>query len=186
MALGATIYAFEVRLSDADRSVYETISLRLARHPSETPEFLCTRLIAYCLEYAEGLTFSKGGISDTDLPALLRQDLTGAWLAWIEVGAPEAARLHRATKTAPRVAVYVTRDPAPLITRWSSERIHRAETIEIVVLDPTFVGALTALLDRRMSFDLSVAGDELYLSLGDTTLSGPIRRLSIEAAPGNR
>ena len=33
VALGATMYVFEIRLADADRGVYETVSLRLARHP---------------------------------------------------------------------------------------------------------------------------------------------------------
>ena len=40
MALGATMYVFEVRLADADRGVYETLTLRVARHPSETAEYL--------------------------------------------------------------------------------------------------------------------------------------------------
>ena len=37
VALGATMYVFEVRLSDTDRGVYETLTIRAARHPSETP-----------------------------------------------------------------------------------------------------------------------------------------------------
>jgi uncharacterized protein YaeQ len=34
-----------------DRSVYETLSLKVARHPSETIEYLVTRVLSYCLEY---------------------------------------------------------------------------------------------------------------------------------------
>jgi uncharacterized protein YaeQ len=67
-----------VRLADADRGVYETLNLRLAQHPSESAEFLVTRLLAYCLEYAEGIAFSKG-LSDPDEPAIMVRDLTGAW-----------------------------------------------------------------------------------------------------------
>ena len=93
MALGATLHAFTVRLSHVDRNLYETLELRLARHPSETAEFLVTRLLAYCLELTEGITFSKG-LSDPDEPAIVVRDLTGALRAWIEVGAPEAPRLH--------------------------------------------------------------------------------------------
>ena len=103
MALGATMYVFEVRLADADRGVYETLTLRVARHPSETAEYLVTRLFAYCLEYAEGIAFSKG-LSDPDEPAISVRDLTGALQTWIDIGAPEAARLHKAAKTAPNVA----------------------------------------------------------------------------------
>ena len=36
MALNATIYSFEITLNDADRGVYEALSFRVARHPSET------------------------------------------------------------------------------------------------------------------------------------------------------
>lgn len=57
MALGATIYIFNVELADSDRAVYETLNLRVAQHPSETTDYLLTRVIAYCLEYAEGIVF---------------------------------------------------------------------------------------------------------------------------------
>jgi uncharacterized protein YaeQ len=36
MALTATIYTFDIDLADADRGVYETLALRVARHPSES------------------------------------------------------------------------------------------------------------------------------------------------------
>src|SRR5580658_10515320 len=97
MALNATLYSFEVTLSDSDRGVYESLSFRVAQHPSETAEYLATRLLAYCLEYTQGLTFSKG-LSEPDLPALTVHDLTGVLTSWIEVGLPEPARLHKAAK----------------------------------------------------------------------------------------
>ena len=87
MALSST---FTIRLSHVDRGIYETLDLRLARHPSETPEYLITRLLAYCLEFTEGIAFSKG-LSDPDEPAIVVRDLTGALRGWIEIGAPEAA-----------------------------------------------------------------------------------------------
>src|SRR5688500_9534408 len=111
VALTATIYTFDIQLAHVDRGVYETLALRAARHPSETEEYLLTRVLAYCLEYAEGIAFSKG-LAEPDEPALAVRDLTGALRVWIDVGAPDAARLHKASKAAPRVAVYTHRDPA--------------------------------------------------------------------------
>jgi uncharacterized protein YaeQ len=105
MALGATIYTFAIELADSDRAVYETLNLRVAQHPSETADYLLTRVVAYCLEYAEGIAFSKG-LSDPDDPAIAVRDLTGALQTWIDIGLPEPERLHRASKAAPRVAVY--------------------------------------------------------------------------------
>lgn len=69
MALNATVYSFEIGLSDVDRGVYAALSLRAARHPSETPEYLLTRVLAYCLEYTEGLEMSRG-LAEPDEPAL--------------------------------------------------------------------------------------------------------------------
>ena len=60
MALTATIHHFTIELSHADRGVYESLDLRVARHPSESAEFLCARVLAFCLEQREGLAFSKG------------------------------------------------------------------------------------------------------------------------------
>ena len=179
MALSATIYAFTVRLANADRGVYETLSLRLARHPSETEEYLLTRVLAYCLEHAEGIAFSKG-LSDTDEPAIAVRDLTGVLLSWVDIGAPDAARLHKAAKAARRVVVYAHRDVAPWLARLGTERIHRAESIEIVEMDKALIGDLVKRLERRMDFDLSVSEGTLYVSIGDDTLSGTLapRRLN--------
>jgi uncharacterized protein YaeQ len=171
VALGATIYSFEIRLSDSDRQVYETLQLKVARHPSETAEFLCTRVLAYCLEYTEGIAFSRG-ISDTDQPAITVHDLTGVLKAWIEVGTPEASRLHKATKSADRVAVYLHRGVDQALARWRGERIHRAESIDVRAIDPALLDSLVGGLDRRMDLDLSVADRTLYLTLGGATLVG--------------
>lgn len=178
MALSATIHVFTVRLADADRGVYETLSLRMARHPSETAEYLLTRLLAYCLEFTEGIAFSKGP-SDPDEPAIAVRDLTGALLAWIDIGAPEAARLHKASKAAPRVIVYAHRDVDSWLARLAGERIHRAEALEINVIERELLDAMVARLERRMEFDLSVADRTLYLSLGEQTLTSAVsaRRL---------
>ena len=57
MALTATIYNVDIDLADADRQVYETLVLRVARHPSESEAYLLTRVLAYALEYTEGIAF---------------------------------------------------------------------------------------------------------------------------------
>ena len=174
MALTATIYTFEVQLADVDRGVYESLALRVARQPSETAEYLLTRVLAYCLEYAEGIAFSRG-LAEPDEPALAVRDLTGALQVWIEIGAPDAARLHKASKVAPRVAIYTHKDPDQLIRQLAGERIHRATALEIYGVDRALLAELVARLERRMVFDLAVTDRHLYVTLGDTTLAGVIR-----------
>jgi uncharacterized protein YaeQ len=180
MALGATMYVFEVRLADADRGVYETLTLRVARHPSETAGYLVTRLFAYCLEYAEGIAFSKG-LSDPDEPAISVRDLTGALQTWIEIGAPDAARLHKAAKAAPNVAVYLHRDPEQLLAKLAGERIHRADAVRICAMDQELLANFVTRLDRRMNFDLAIADRTIYLTHGDATLTGKVDERRIVA-----
>lgn len=175
MALTATIHTFEIDLADSDREVYETLALRVARHPSETEEYLVTRVLAYALEVTEGIEFTRG-LSEPDQPAIVIRDLTGAMRAWIEVGAPEAARLHRAAKAVPRVAVYTHRDPAQFVGRLAGERIHRAEALEVYAIDRRLVGALATRLERRVAWGLAVQDRELYLTTDGETLTGSVVR----------
>lgn len=67
MALQATIFNFDIELADGDRGVSESLSLRVARHPSESEDHLIARLLAYLLEFVDGLAFSRG-LSEPDEP----------------------------------------------------------------------------------------------------------------------
>ena len=49
MAVKATIFKAELQVSDMDRNYYQTHSLTLAQHPSETEERLMVRLLAFAL-----------------------------------------------------------------------------------------------------------------------------------------
>src|ERR1700724_3133039 len=178
MALGDTVYVFDIELANSDSGVYESLMLRVARHQSETAEHLLTRVLAYCLEYAEGITLSNG-LSDPDQPAISVRDLTGALRAWIDVGAPDAARLHRAAKLAPRVAVYTHKNAEQLVARLRTEKIHRAEALELYAVDRDWLAALASRLVRRMEFSLTVADRHIYLSLGAETLTCTVARLKI-------
>src|SRR6476661_11078948 len=180
MALQATIYNFDIELADSDRGVYESLALRVARHPSESEEHLIARLLAYLLEFVDGLAFSRG-LSDPDEPTMAVRDLTGAIHTWIDVGAPDAARLHRASKAATRVVVYTHKDPRQFLDRLAGERIHRANELELYAIDRALVSALVARLDRRVGFSVSVADRELYISIGTDNLSGAVVRLHLEA-----
>lgn len=180
MALTSTIYTFEIQLSDMDRGVYETLDLRVAMHPSESPEFLVTRLLAYCAEFAEGIEFSKG-ISTPDDPTVAVRDLTGRIRTWIDIGAPDAARLHRASKAADRVVVYTHRDMTQLLAQWAGERIHKADAIEVYAVDRGLVDGLAARLERRMSCAVSITDRHVYVALADATIDGALTRHAVPA-----
>jgi uncharacterized protein YaeQ len=180
MALTATLWNLEIALADVDRGVYETLPLRVAQHPSETLDYMLTRVLAYCLEYEEGIEFPKGGLSEPDVPAVWVRDLTGRLRVWIDVGLPDAERLNRASKSADRVAVYTHRDPATLKRQLAGKRIHRGDEIEIRAIEPAFLATLVPLLDRRTAFDLSLTGGQLYATVGDRSATGTIEAHRLE------
>lgn len=178
MALTATIHNFEIELADSDRGVYESLALRVARHPSESEEYLVARVLAYLLEYAEGIEFSRG-VSDPDEPTISIRDLTGAVTTWIDIGTPDAARLHKASKSGARVVVYTHKNPDQFLKQIAGERIHRPDELELYAIDRGLVAALVERLDRRVAFSVSINERELYVSIGTDTLTGAVTRLTL-------
>jgi len=165
-------------LSDVDRSVYEVLDLRLARHPSESMHYLLTRAIAYCLFYEEGIAFSRG-LSTTDEPAVWVKDRQGNVTLWIDVGSPSAERLHKASKAAPRVVVVTQHDPRVLLDQLRGAKIHRRDELEVFALAPTFLDSLASAVDRNTRLSLVRNEGELYVTIGEKGFTGRLSRYSI-------
>lgn len=173
MALTATIYTFNIDLADVDRGVYEALELRVAQQPSETVEYMLSRVLAYCLEYTEGISFTPG-LAAGDEPAIWVRDLTGRITMWIDVGMPDAERLHRASKLADRVAIYTHRNPEILKQQLAGKRIHQLEAIPIYAIEYHFMAALVAAVERRTRMTLSVTERQLYIDIGGQSITGAI------------
>lgn len=176
MAPNATLFRFELTVSDVDRSVYETLDLRVARHPSETMRFMLTRTLAYALSWEEGIAFSKGGLSSTDEPPVAVRDLTGVLLAWIDIGAPSAERLHKASKAARRVALFTASDLVALRREVEAREVRGAEAIEVFRLTTDFLDALEPHVEKRTQMEVVRNDGVLYVTIGATTIEGPITR----------
>ena len=179
MALPATMRKFEISLADSDRQVYESLELRVAQHPSESERYLIARVVARALEHADGLDFSKAGVGSDEEPALVQRDLRGDLVAWIEIGSPSPDRLHKATKLAPRVVVYAWKSPDDLAAAIALRAVYRADRIELFALDPAFLDAVAARLDRVNRWDLAVSGGTLYLTIGEALHETIVRRIPI-------
>ena len=182
MALPPTIRRFEIALADSDRGVFEQLDWRVAQHPSESERYLVARVLARALQHADGLDFSKGGVSDDTEPALVQRDLRGDLVAWIEIGSPTPDRLHKACKASPRVAVYAWKSPAELAAAIVERRVHRAADLELYALDPAFLDSAAALLDRNNRWDLSITGGALYLNISDNLFETEVPRIPIAAS----
>jgi uncharacterized protein YaeQ len=173
MAQTATIFIITIDLADMDRGVYEALELRVARHPSETTAYMLVRILAYCMEYQEGIVLTEG-VSSGDEPALLVRDLTGQVTAWIEVGMPDAARLHRGSKAAGRAVVYTHRDPRQVLAQFEGQRIHRAAEIAVRAFERTLIEEVAGLIERRTSMAVSISGGDLQISIGERTITLPM------------
>lgn len=183
MALSATLYHVKLALSDVERGVYEALDLRLARHPSESLRYLVTRTLAYALSYEDGIAFSKGGVSSTDEPPVFVRDPTGILLAWIEIGAPSAARLHKASKAARHVALFTSANVGPLREEAEAGVIHRAAELDVWQLEQGLVDAVGERLERNTELELVHSAARLYVTVRGEVLEGGIERAPLLATP---
>lgn len=179
MALTATVHRLNVTLSDVDRGVYESLELRMARHPSESARYFWLRVLAYCLSYEEGIAFSKGGLSNAEDPPISVHDATGIFKAWIDVGAPSADRLHRAAKAAQRVALF-SATPRNLLEREAAtQRIHKLDEIAVFLLQQSFIDALEPHLAKQLELELVRSGGTLYVTLPGGLVEGSIEEIRL-------
>jgi hypothetical protein len=72
------------------------------------------------------------------------RDLTGKITSWIEIGTPDSARLHRASKAANRVVVYCHKEGAQWLKGLAAAGIHRAEALELYAIDRTLIAELVS------------------------------------------
>ncbi|MCA9621416.1 MAG: YaeQ family protein [Myxococcales bacterium] len=175
MAQGATIHRFHVELSDVGRGVYESLDIRVARHASEDERFMLARVLAYALEYEEGIEHARGPWLPEE-PALWVRNLRGEVQTWIEVGQPSAERLHKAAKNAPRVAVYMQREPSPWLRDLAKATIHRRDELELWELPSSLLDGLENDLGRQERWTLTVTEGTLFLTRGEETLEGALAR----------
>ena len=99
---------------------------------------------------------------------------------WIEIGSPDAARLHKASKAADRVVVYTHKDPVQLLRQLEGSRIHRAEDVEIYAIDRALIAALAAKLERRMAMTVSISDRHVLVAMEGATIEGSVTRHRLE------
>ena len=179
MARPATIRTFEVELSDVDAGAYDSISLRVAQHPSESEAYLVRRIIARALHHGEGADFSKSGLCDGEEAAVQAFDLTGVQTLWVDIGQPSAERLHRAQKKVPKVAVYSGRRAEALAQTLAQAKIHRVEELELYELPDRPVDELAETLARSNAWSIVRSENCLYITAGEISVSFDLRRLPI-------
>ena len=169
-----TLFRFQIELSDIPRSIYETLDFRVAQHPSESMPYLLTRILAYVLNYQEGLTFSPTGLHDPDAAAMNIPEANGGFKTLIEIGSPSARKLHKATKAAKEVKIYTYKNPLTLIEEIKAEKVHRATEIELYSFSMNFLSEIEPLLKRDNRWGLLYNDGTVSIQAGDVSLSGEL------------
>ena len=182
MALAPTLHDFEVVLSHVERSLDAKLTVRTARHPSETMERVWLRLLAYCLFHEERLTFGPG-LGEPEAPDLETRDLTGRLTRWIRVGKADPAKIQRvADQNADAAVAVLFESPAKLEAFLAEARggsLSRMGDVELIAADPALLAALGALDGRRAKLSLTLVGDHAYFDVGGTVCDGPLTRAAV-------
>lgn len=162
MAIKPTIYKFRISLSDLNRDYYDTLNLTLAQHPSETIERMMVRVLSYCINAEETLTFTKG-LSETDEPDLWLRSMDEQTLLWIDVGEPAVDRVKKATRLAKKVLVYSFNSKSDV---WWAQLQNKMKQLPVSVFRFEWeeIVSLAALVQRTMDMSISITGDSAYVA----------------------
>jgi len=170
MALKATIFKAELQVADMDRHYYDTHTLTIARHPSETDERMMMRVLAFGLHAHADLAFTRG-LSQADEPDLWLRDLTGSIDLWIEIGQPDERRILKACGRANRVLIYCySGHGASLWWNPIALRLSRAKNLGVINLPLATSQALGKLAQRNMQLQCTIQEGTIWFGDRDTTV----------------
>ncbi len=182
MALAPTLYDFDVTLSHVDAGIDRRLSIKAARHPSESLERLWLRLLAYCWKWEEGIAFGPG-LCDPEAPDLLARDLIGDERLWIRVGRPDPQRVQREADRHPRARVVVLFESPQRMEAFAAtareEGMARLSRVELAAVDPQLIGALAEQDQRRTRMAVTIVGDHVYIDRSGRTIDGPLHRVAL-------
>jgi uncharacterized protein YaeQ len=176
MALKPTIYKAQVELADSDNNRYESLTLTLARHPSETLERMAARLLAYCLNAARGLEFTRG-LSSADEPDIWLHSDGGEIEHWIEVGQPEHSRLRKACGRARQVSLYAFGKSSDTWWKINGEAVSSLPHLNAWQFSWPEIVKVASLLDRTVQLSVSIVGGMVYVDNGKDSASLEPRQL---------
>ncbi len=166
LALKPTIYKFRVNLADTNRNQYSDINLTVAKHPSENQVRMMVRLLAFCLNSTEHLTFTKG-LSDQDEPDIWELSDIGDILTWIDVGEPSSDRIKKATRKSKHTHIYTFNENKSDVWFGKNQAALRQLNVSITQLDFAPIEALTHALQRTNDLSLMISGHSLFVTLGE-------------------
>jgi uncharacterized protein YaeQ len=179
MALPSTLHHFDLSLAHVDRGIERPLTLKAARHPSESMERLWLRLVALAWQWEETIGFGPG-LCEPEAADVIANHLDGRPALLVRVGKPDAERVARdvAQGQGARVAV-LFESPRRLEAFLADARakgLDRLAKAELAAIDPDLLKELVARDDRRVRGSLTIVADHLYLELDGRAIDGPLHR----------
>jgi len=171
VAIKPTIYKLRVNLSDLNRDYYDTLSLTIALHPSETIERMMARMLAFCINAEPELSFTKG-LSSIEEPDIWQRTLDDQIALWIDIGEPASERIKKASRQAKKVSVYSFNSKSDVWWQQGQSKFKQLN-VSVYRFDWPGIQALAALVERTMDFSVTITGDSAYIAtqLGECEVS---------------
>ncbi|AEE22175.1 YaeQ family protein [Paraglaciecola chathamensis] len=162
MAIKPTIYKFKISLSDLNRDYYTALNLTVAQHPSETVERMMSRVLAYCLNADEQLSFTKG-LSSVDEPDIWLRGLDDQLHLWIDVGEPAQERVKKASRMAKATKIYSFNSKSD--TWWKQSHSGFASlSVKVYQFEWQDIQRLAQLVSRTCDMSFTITGDSTYIT----------------------
>ena len=164
MALGANIFKAQINISDMDRHYYQSHALTIAQHPSENDLRMMIRVLAFCLNAHEQLSFTKG-LSTQEEPDLWQKSLSDEIELWIELGQIEEKRLRQACGKGQKVIIYTYNDKqaGPWYSQMEST-FARHSNLDVFHVSSESAEQLAKLAQKNMDLQVSIQDGEVFIS----------------------
>lgn len=131
------------------------------------------RLLAYSLFHEDDLHFTKG-VCVGEEPDLWSKAPDGRVLSWVEAGVPEPDRLIKAARHAERVGLLACGNG---LLHWERHHLPKLEGVAkltVITLDQSFVTRLVELLERAITWEITITEETLNLQIAGQTLETPL------------
>lgn len=177
MAIKPTIYKLSIAISDFNRDYYDSVNLTVALHPSETVQRMMARIVAYCLNAQDNITFTKG-LSNIEEPDIWVKTLDDQITLWIEVGEPSPERIKKSSRIAPEVKFYSFNSKSDTWWKQSKDKVSQFKNVKFYQFDWPQIQLLATFAERSMDWSLSISGDTVYIAAENQECELVVRELT--------
>lgn len=123
---------------------------------------MMVRVLAFCINAEENLTFTRG-LSEPDDPDIWSRALTGQIEQWIDVGEPALDRIKKASRVAQDVKLYSFNTKSD---HWWSKIAGDIARLGVTAYQFEWddIQRLAALVERTMTMSVTITGESAFIA----------------------